>query len=352
MRSTSTWLLAAAYIIIAAAAQPVGRYVYAEENGAYTLAFDIDEDKRARINFTSPFGSYSEGSYPLVKENSSAYTINFTGRIEGAGYWYLRIGLLYEDYAYQPGDLRTLTFTGRNSLYVIFGGKRLNLVRQAFGVQQGTFIYSSEGLHMNYTIQQIPLLLPFRLLYVQFHCDNTAMPPTPFFLFENNTARPYKSYTLFPPPAGLQRDVSRFCLRDRPLLPNDLSFIVFATEKTITINMIGTYLSLTKVYGVAPNGKYCKKVPLVCKVELTFHGNTFDVSATYGLKKGSAMGIPYTMPNPEVVEIPIKNEAIVKLFNDLKPPVKLEELRSLEYTKNRLKAHTSKGNIAFKKESC
>ncbi|KAF4657064.1 hypothetical protein FOL47_008625 [Perkinsus chesapeaki] len=177
-------------------------------------------------------------------ENEYPFTIDFTGVPGGVNSLFTRIKSVYNDFVPQTGDLTTLTTASDDSFHVMFGGERLELERQSFSLQRGKFVFpskqyddetGSDRMYIEYKVQL------FNLLSVEVQCGDLRSSLVPFILVENGTALPYKSYDLFPP-ANVQvllDEVSLVCFGGEPLLPTDLSRIVFGTHRTAFIRLLG-----------------------------------------------------------------------------------------------------------------
>ncbi|KAF4677308.1 hypothetical protein FOL47_002236 [Perkinsus chesapeaki] len=227
MSFLSTWLIFATYILLTAVAQQVGRYLYAED-GKYRLAFDVRADKTVTVIFDSPTRHFVDGRYPLVPQGGHQFALDFSRIIEGVHYLRNGIRSIYPDVVFRDGDLTTLNFVTDDSLYVMFGGEVLDLVRQGFGLQPGTFLYAGDypfsGLNLRYTVHANGQL------DVDFGCGDTAVPRISYTLVNNDESLQYKSYDLDPPNMveTLKRDVRFVCPRYPLLSPDDLTNVVFA----------------------------------------------------------------------------------------------------------------------------
>ncbi|KAF4667485.1 hypothetical protein FOL47_003563 [Perkinsus chesapeaki] len=102
----------------------------------------------------------------------------------------------------------------------------------------------------------------------------------------------------------------------------------------------------------APDGKYCGKVGAIFSISLTFHGDTFDLDAKYLAYTGSAQNVPYSMPQPDKIRIPLDNPDLNKAFDDLKPPIRRADLEYLDYVNDQITAHTSLGSLTLAKDTC
>ncbi|KAF4647762.1 hypothetical protein FOL47_004159, partial [Perkinsus chesapeaki] len=102
MRFSSTWSTIAAHVVLMVLAQPPGRYLYEEKNGAYSLGFDIKKDRSVAIYFATPTGTFKDGYYPLTPEDEHSYAVNFTGTYEGVHHWYIGIRSIYRDVVFHP----------------------------------------------------------------------------------------------------------------------------------------------------------------------------------------------------------------------------------------------------------
>ncbi|KAF4675812.1 hypothetical protein FOL47_007238 [Perkinsus chesapeaki] len=221
MRLSSTLLVFATQAVLSVMAQIPGRYQYSEGD-EYILAIDISD-------------------------HGHSYELNFDGTFDGVHRLYIGIQSIYPGIKFQDGDLTTVTFITADRLYVMFGGKKVELSRVAYDLQVGKFVYM-EG--------ELPFP-NFRISYnvhsdggleVTFVCADIATPTGIFTIVENDLSKyKYKSYDLIP--FGnidkLKRDIRHAC-PGLPLYPEDLKDIIFVNSYTIFIGLGNTRYTLTK----------------------------------------------------------------------------------------------------------
>ncbi|KAF4674240.1 hypothetical protein FOL47_009520 [Perkinsus chesapeaki] len=191
----------AAYMMGIAMAHSPGKYVYTEKNGEYRLSIDVFKDRTVAIVFdtptTYPTKYFVDGHYPIYWQAGYTYGIDFVGTMEGVHYWYSGIQSVYPDIELQDGDLTTLTYISGDRVSVMFGGKKLELVRQAFNLQVGEFVYTEDDFpspfhHISYTVHENGQV------DIQFLCSDVLSPLQTFTLAETKTPVLYTTYDLVP----------------------------------------------------------------------------------------------------------------------------------------------------------
>ncbi|KAF4670036.1 hypothetical protein FOL47_002267 [Perkinsus chesapeaki] len=195
MRFSSIWLVLAGQASLTATAQTVGRYVY-DQPGAYTLAFDIYENKVAYVIFATGGNFPREGPYPLVEHDSATYTLDFSGTHDGARHLHNVIHNMYPKLKPRDDDLKLVIFSSRDRADVGLASQRLTLTRYGFKLVEGTFKYvegdpSDPTLYFQYDIRADGRL------GLQIGCMSRT-PRMPYVLQENEHALPYRSYDVKP----------------------------------------------------------------------------------------------------------------------------------------------------------
>ncbi|KAF4663758.1 hypothetical protein FOL47_005569 [Perkinsus chesapeaki] len=109
---------------------PVGRYLYKDKNQGYTIAFDINENKKVGIIFVMGEESLEDGMFPLDERARQTYDIDFKSSPSGVQYWYDRIRAILPTFKPVSGDLTSVIFTNGDSPFVMFEGERLDLTRE------------------------------------------------------------------------------------------------------------------------------------------------------------------------------------------------------------------------------
>ncbi|KAF4648341.1 hypothetical protein FOL47_003412, partial [Perkinsus chesapeaki] len=235
--------------VLKAVAQPVGKYVYVEEDGKYRLAFDVDQGGRVSISFVTPSGGFNDGSYPLIQQDKSTFGVNIFVGLN----WYIRLVFMYarmlptySGVFPRLGDLTTFTFTSDNGLYVKLGGRRLLLHKETSTLPVGEFQYTLGEFplvwfHISYNIH------PNGELDTKFLCTDILAAPVSFNLTKSDKPEQNETYYLSPPDRvdELKGAINHVC-PGFPFQPNDLTSIVFENESTILITLGGDLLRLRK----------------------------------------------------------------------------------------------------------
>ncbi|KAF4663755.1 hypothetical protein FOL47_005566 [Perkinsus chesapeaki] len=224
-------------------------YVHAEGR-KYRLAFDVFSDKTVGLIFDTPTKHFIDGYYPLTHQGGGTYAVNFN---------------VYPDIVIRNGDLTTLTYTTGDTLYVMLGGKRVDLIRQGHTLQAGRFVYKLgefpfPTLHISYTVYSNGEL------DVQFICTDIASPTVLFTLTEDEKSLKYKSYKLAPlhNVEKLKRDIRLACpgtpLGGMYLYAEDVQYrlaLDIREDKTVVImfdtptsHFIAGYYALTRQGGL------------------------------------------------------------------------------------------------------
>ncbi|KAF4674238.1 hypothetical protein FOL47_009518 [Perkinsus chesapeaki] len=236
----------AAHMVPVVMADP-GRYVYTEKNAEYRLTIDVSKDMTVAIVFDTPNKHVTGGHLPIRRQAGDTYGIDFNGTMEGVHYWYSGIQSVYPDIEFQDGDLTTLTYVTGDSVSVTFGGKKLELVRQAFNWQVGEFVYTEDDFpspfhHISYTVHENGQV------DIHFLCFDVLSSTVSFTLADSKRPTYYKTYDLVPAVnvAKLKANVRMIC-SGGAFNPNDLNQVVFADTSTIFVVIHGTRYTLNRV---------------------------------------------------------------------------------------------------------
>ncbi|KAF4667487.1 hypothetical protein FOL47_003565 [Perkinsus chesapeaki] len=88
------------------------------------------------------------------------------------------------------------------------------------------------------------------------------------------------------------------------------------------------------------------------RISVDIRGRTFDLNARFLSNSASARNVPFTMPSPDTIRLPLDNSALNKAFDDLKAPIQKEDLQTLHFANDEITATTPVGSISLTKDQC
>ncbi|KAF4689817.1 hypothetical protein FOZ60_001089 [Perkinsus olseni] len=275
MPSVSTWLIATQALHIAAA-QSVGRY--AHETRDYRITYDVNEEHQVYFTFWvppppgkwSPDGStfiaplgpgkeFAPGQYSLSEMGNHTYAIDFDGTRKSTHDWYKAIEHLllrnkiidYDPNVWyggiQAGDLTVLTYTSGDSISTTFRNEDIDFMRVGGELTPGEYVFKDDEaphFEISYAIRLDGIV------GIQVACGGPPTTRFPFKLVRRDEGLPYVRYVLESAGIGTLEDLRqqvRYVCRGQKLGPSDGSYVVFATEKTIYVELGGVRFGLTKV---------------------------------------------------------------------------------------------------------
>ncbi|KAF4689836.1 hypothetical protein FOZ60_001108 [Perkinsus olseni] len=263
-------------LVIVATAQDVGKFVHETED--YRITYGVDENHEATFTFWvpptpgtwSPDGrsfsfsvirpspeEFTHGPYPLSKTDRFTYAIDFEGPRASAHDWYKSIErLLLKNYVIdndptvpyggiQSGDLTILTYTSGDSFSTSFRNEDIKFMRVGGSLTPGEYVFKEKAapyLEVSYRIRSDG--------YgdMRVKCKRRRTSRLSFKLSRRTKGLQYDHYAVEPAGAGT---LYQFLHQVRAVCPtirldaDDLSKVVFATEKTIFVALGKARLALT-----------------------------------------------------------------------------------------------------------
>ncbi|KAF4669825.1 hypothetical protein FOL47_002340 [Perkinsus chesapeaki] len=239
MRFWSTWSVVVAQIALNAVAQPVGRYTYKAPDGQLNISYDITLFKQAFFRFQIFGLGITTSLYPLTRQTWSTFAFDLGDKYMIPQGWYDAISPRLVITA-QHGALTTLRFTSFDTLFVTLGGRRLNLVREAFPMQEGTFL-SDRTTFRNFRVSYG--VGANGRLAIWVGCDDSWLPVPLLYLVQNDNSLRFRSYDVTPSSEEIRSQVRRACPSYR-VRPGDFSNVVFTSSRSLYITLEGRSLQL------------------------------------------------------------------------------------------------------------
>ncbi|KAF4744843.1 hypothetical protein FOZ63_010524 [Perkinsus olseni] len=263
-------------LVIVTTAQDVGKFVHETED--YRITYDVDENHEATFTFWvpptpgrwSPDGKtytfsifrqppeeFTHGPYSLSKTDNFTYAIEFGGPRASAHDWYKSIErLLLKNYVIdndhsepyggiQAGDLTILTYTSGDSFSTSFRSEEIRFMRVGGTLTPGEYVFKEKAapyLEVDYRIRSDG--------YgdMRVKCKKRRTSRLSFKLSRRTKGLQYDHYAVEPASGGT---LYQFLHQVRAVCPtirldaDDLSKVVFATEKTIFVALGNARLILT-----------------------------------------------------------------------------------------------------------
>ncbi|KAF4651644.1 hypothetical protein FOZ61_010316 [Perkinsus olseni] len=263
-------------LVIVTTAQDVGKFVH--ETADYRITYDVDENHEATFTFwvPSPPGRWSpdgtsnsssvvrqppeeftHGAYPLSKTDTFTYAIDFDGSRASAHAWYKSIERLllrnnvidYDDSelygGIQSGDLTVLTYTSGDSFSTSFRDEEIRFMRVGGSLTPGEYVFKEKAapyLEVDYRIRSNG----YGDMMVK--CKRRRTSRLSFKLSHRTKGLQYDHYAVEPASGGT---LYQFLHQVRAVCPtirldtDDLSKVIFATERTIFVILGRARLALT-----------------------------------------------------------------------------------------------------------
>ncbi|KAF4737443.1 hypothetical protein FOZ62_026426 [Perkinsus olseni] len=263
-------------LVIVTTAQDVGKFVH--ETADYRITYDVNENHQATFTFwvPSPPGRWSpdrssysfsvvrqppeeftHGPYLLSKTDTSTYAVEFDGSRASAHDWYksierllLRNNVIDNDHperygGIQPGDLSVLTYTSGDAFSTSFQNEEIKFMRVGGSLIPGEYVFKEKVAHY--------LEVSYRIHLdgrgdMRFKCKKRRTSRLSFKLSHRTKGLQYDHYAV--ETTGV-RTLYQFLHQVRAVCPtthldaDDLSKVVFATEKTIFVALGKARLALT-----------------------------------------------------------------------------------------------------------